>query len=65
VSRKQALETGADIREWRPIQDPKNGAERRGLCDHQQFGAGDATGWLGRLDSNRNIREIAPSLIRY
>jgi len=40
-------------------------ARNGGLCDHQQFGAGDATGWLGRLDSNRNIREIAPSLIRY
>jgi hypothetical protein len=24
-----------------------NGAERRGLCDHQEFGAGDQTGWLG------------------
>jgi hypothetical protein len=35
------------FREWRPIQDPENGAERRGLCHHQQFGAGDETGWLG------------------
>jgi hypothetical protein len=29
------------------IQDPENGAERRGLCDRQEFGAGDETGWLG------------------
>ena len=34
------------FREWRRIQDPENGAERRGLCDQQEFGAGDETGWL-------------------
>ena len=36
------------FREWRRIQDPENGAERRGLCDHHEFGAGDQTGWLTR-----------------
>jgi transposase len=35
------------FREWRRVQDAGNGAERRGLCDHQEFGAGDQTGWLG------------------
>ena len=54
MSRKQALETGADIRVERPhsvngdgYKDPENGEERRGFCDHQEFGAGDPTGWLG------------------
>ena len=34
------------FREWRRIQDRENGAERRGLCQQQEFGAGDETGWL-------------------
>ena len=34
------------------MQDRENGAERRGLCDQQEFRAGDETGWLGTYDSN-------------
>jgi nitrite reductase/ring-hydroxylating ferredoxin subunit len=29
------------------ISTSENGAERRGLCDQQEFRAGDETGWLG------------------
>ena len=39
------------FREWRPIQDSKNGPQRRGMCDHRECGVGDATGWLPWKDS--------------
>jgi hypothetical protein len=50
------------FREWRRIQDRENGAERRDLCDQQEFGAGDETGWLW-MQSLTNQSPGANSLI--